>query len=72
MGLAFRFTLSAADLVGTMAAQSIGLNAASMFDPATEAHDSAISRTISLFALSFRARDRRPPRGDRRGAGEFG
>lgn len=53
MGLAFRFTLSSADLVGTMAAQSIGLNAASMFDPATEAHDSAVSRTISLFALSF-------------------
>lgn len=53
MGLSFRLTLSAADLVGTMAAQSLGLSAASMFDPATESHDSAVSRTISLFALSF-------------------
>ncbi len=53
MALAFRLTLSAADLVGTMTAQALGLSSASLFDPATEQTDSVASRVVTLFALSL-------------------
>lgn len=51
IGAAFRFLLSAADVVGGVSAQSTGLGAASLYDPSIGAPDSAIGQVMTLLAI---------------------
>lgn len=51
IGAAFRFLLSAADVVGGVSAQSSGLGAASLYDPSIGAPDSAIGQVMTLLAI---------------------
>jgi flagellar biosynthetic protein FliR len=51
IGLAFRFVLSAADVLGQTVSHSVGLSTAAVLNPSLETQDSALSRIITLFAM---------------------
>jgi flagellar biosynthetic protein FliR len=51
IGFGFRILLSAADMLGTTAAEATGLSGAAFIDPVKEAQESPIGRVLSLFAL---------------------
>lgn len=51
IGACFHFLLAAADVVGGVSAQTSGLGAATLYDPANGAPDTAIGRALSLLAM---------------------
>lgn len=51
IGLVFRMALMAADVAGELTSLSLGLGAATLFNPALGAQETALSRVFSTFAL---------------------
>jgi flagellar biosynthetic protein FliR len=51
IGLVFRFLLGAADVLGGVLSQAVGLGMPSLFNPAAGTQDTAIGELMSLFAM---------------------
>jgi flagellar biosynthetic protein FliR len=50
MGSAFRFLYVAADFLGTVVSQAVGLSMATVLNPATRGEDAALARVVTLLA----------------------
>lgn len=53
VGMVFRFVLAAADVLGGVLSQAVGLGMPSLFNPAIGAQDTAFGQVMGLFALLF-------------------
>jgi flagellar biosynthetic protein FliR len=51
IGLVFRFVLGAADVLGGVLSQAVGLGMPSLFNPAAGAQDTAVGEIMGLFAM---------------------
>jgi flagellar biosynthetic protein FliR len=51
MGFAFRLVMSSSDVLGAMISQACGLSTPSVLNPATEAHETPLSKAFSLLGI---------------------
>jgi flagellar biosynthetic protein FliR len=51
IGFAFRLVFSASEVLGAVLSQATGLSAATVLNPASDSHDSALGRIVSLLAM---------------------
>ena len=52
IGMVFRLALAVGDVLGSVAAQGIGLSTPSVLNPTTEQQETPVSKVVSLIALS--------------------